>query len=55
MLLNSMQMKPGKFVGASKKIDQTAEGLYPCYVGNGLRGYAKSFTHGQALDLLCKR
>jgi type I restriction enzyme, S subunit len=35
----------GDFVPPSEIAEQAQAGMYPCYGGNGLRGYVRSFTH----------
>lgn len=46
------QMQAGKFVSASEIKEQNAQGLYPCYGGNGLRGYTATFTHSGKYSLI---
>lgn len=46
------KMQAGKFVSASLISDYQAKGLYPCYGGNGLRGYTQSYTHDGIYSLI---
>lgn len=39
------KLKAGEFVSASAISDKFNQGRFPCYGGNGLRGYVQSFTH----------
>ena len=45
-------MQAGKFVCASDIKEQNSSGLYPCYGGNGLRGYTENFTHSGEYSLI---
>lgn len=45
-------LRAGKFVGASDIAEAPADDLFPCYGGNGLRGYTRSFTHDGKYSLI---
>lgn len=45
-------MKAGTFIAASEIEAQTANGLFPCFGGNGLRGYTRSYTHSGRFPLI---
>lgn len=38
-------MKAGKSISAEDISSKPKDGLYPCYGGNGIRGYVTSYTH----------
>lgn len=46
------KMQAGKFVSASEINEHLTTDLYPCYGGNGLRGYTKSYTHAGTYSLI---
>ena len=46
------KMRAGKFVSASEIRAQNEPGLFPCYGGNGLRGYTATFTHSGKYSLI---
>ncbi len=45
-------MQAGKFVRASDISDRNDSCLYPCYGGNGLRGYTKTYNHDGKYSLI---
>jgi type I restriction enzyme M protein len=45
-------LKAGQFVSSSDINDSNEIDLYPCYGGNGLRGYTKTFTHDGTFVLI---
>lgn len=46
------ELKAGKNIKAKDIYEDKAEDLYPCYGGNGLRGYVKSYSHEGSINLI---
>ena len=51
-LLGLFRMQAGRFVSAADISEQNAVGLFPCYGGNGLRGFTVTFTHDGLYPLI---
>ncbi|MDO1529182.1 restriction endonuclease subunit S [Fulvimonas sp. R45] len=51
-LTHVCDMQAGKFISASEISESPYEGSYPCYGGNGLRGYTSTFTHSGKYPLV---
>ena len=45
-------LKAGKFVSAQDIFDERGEGMYPCFGGNGLRGYVKTYNHEGRFNII---
>ncbi|WP_312915281.1 restriction endonuclease subunit S [Candidatus Competibacter phosphatis] len=45
-------LQAGKFVRASDIQETASADIYPCYGGNGLRGYTQTFTHSGRYPLI---
>lgn len=51
-LVDICDMQAGKFVRASDISKERTVGTYPCYGGNGLRGFTRTFTHAGKYSLI---
>lgn len=45
-------MQSGKFIAASEISEKKTDGLYPCFGGNGLRGYTKTYNQSGRYSLI---
>lgn len=45
-------LKAGKFVSAQDIFDECKDGMYPCFGGNGLRGYVKTYNHDGRYNII---
>ena len=45
VLANACDMQAGKFVRAFEIVEERSDRLFPCFGGNGLRGYVSTHTH----------
>lgn len=45
-------LKAGKFVSANNIFSDYKQGLYPCFGGNGIRGYVSDYTHDGEFPLI---
>lgn len=52
VLAAACDMQAGKFVSASNISERNQDGLFPCYGGNGLRGYTATHTHNGTYPLI---
>ncbi|WP_449123806.1 restriction endonuclease subunit S [Pseudomonas viridiflava] len=52
VLAAACDMQAGKFVSASNIAEHNRDGLFPCYGGNGLRGYTETHTHNGTYPLI---
>ena len=52
VLALACEMQAGKFVSASNIGEHEESGSFPCYGGNGLRGYTQTYTHEGTFPLI---
>jgi len=52
MLVDACAMRAGKYVAAADIKELDAFGMFPCYGGNGLRGFTETYTHDGAYPLI---
>jgi len=52
ILAGACDLQAGKFVSASNIAERNENGLFPCYGGNGLRGYTQTYTHDGRYSLI---
>jgi type I restriction enzyme S subunit len=52
VLAAACEMQAGKFVSASNIAERNETGSFPCYGGNGLRGYTQTYTHDGTYPLI---
>lgn len=46
------EMQAGKFIAAPEIYEKKTDGLYPCFGGNGLRGYTKAYNQSGRYSLI---
>lgn len=51
-LVDACRMQAGKFVAAADIKEQNAGDLFPCYGGNGLRGFTATHTHDGVFPII---
>jgi len=51
-LLDACRMQAGKFMAAADIKEQNAGDMFPCYGGNGLRGFTATYTHDGVYPLI---
>ena len=52
VLVRACEMQAGKFVAASNISEHNQNGFFPCFGGNGLRGYTTTHTHDGTYPLI---
>ena len=52
VLADFCTLKAGKSVNSGDISESYEEGLYPCYGGNGLRGYVSSYSHDGIYNII---